>query len=71
MKRNLRSAEDRPTAVHCRCGALLCTLAPGERLLFLRSVGDVVREVRCSECGRQVRLRITPAPPVLPGQGGA
>lgn len=60
---SMRAAEP-GTAVKCKCGVTLRTLAPGEAIVGRAQVprGAVIREeeVECAACSSQIRLRIVP-----------
>lgn len=49
-----RTTEDRPCEIACQCGAILTTLAAGEKV----SVRGVARALTCAACGHVTRVKI-------------
>lgn len=52
----MRTTEDRSCDVACRCGAVLATLEPGQRVAISGPARTL--SVTCAACGTVTKLRI-------------
>lgn len=53
-----RSFEDRSCEVHCRCGGLLTTLRPGERVALKGPSAVPARSFTCQGCGSVTQIQV-------------
>ena len=56
-----RTTEDRTCEIACQCGAILTTLAVGEKVAT--SGPALIRTLTCPKCGRVTKLKIATASP--------
>ena len=53
-----RSIEDRSCEVHCRCGGLLTTLQPGQRVALKGASTVPAESFTCRGCGSVTQIQV-------------